>query len=91
MLKAKVVPAPYSALESLTAELRVLADANDWDAVASLIATIRLDRLPKARPEDRAAIEAALANIAAVTERAVPLRQDIAKMLSAFGIPTPAP
>ncbi|HJW24570.1 MAG TPA: hypothetical protein VJ576_06700 [Rhodocyclaceae bacterium] len=91
MLKVNAAPAPYSALESLTAELRLLADANDWDAVAARVSTIRLEGLPKARPEDRAAIESALANIAAITERAVPLRQDIAKMLSAFGMPTPAP
>lgn len=77
----------YQHLESLTVELKVLAEAGDWDAVAALIAGINSNHLPRAKPEDRAAIEAALQNIAAITERAVPLRDDISRMLAAFGTP----
>lgn len=77
----------YRNLESLTIQLKALAEAGDWDAVASLIAGLRPDQLPKARPSDRAAIEAALQNIAIVNERATPLREDISRMLSAFGAP----
>ncbi|HZX30412.1 MAG TPA: hypothetical protein VFF03_03590 [Rhodocyclaceae bacterium] len=78
---------PYRDLESLTIHLKALAEAGDWDTVASLIAGLRPDQLPKARPSDRAAIEAALQNIAAINERAIPLREDIARLLSAFGTP----
>lgn len=75
----------YRDLESLTIKLKALAEAGDWDTVASLISSIRPDQLPKARPSDRAAIEAALQNIAEIDERALPLRDDISRLLSAFG------
>lgn len=78
---------PYQDLESLTIKLKALAEAGDWDTVASVFAALRPDQLPKARPSDRKAIEAALQNIAAINERATPLREDISRLLSAFGIP----
>lgn len=81
----------YQSLESLTSELKSLSEAGDWDSVASLMAEIRLDKLPKAQPQDRTAIEAALENISAISEQAIPLRDDIARMLSAFGRPTHKP
>ncbi|MBS1189601.1 MAG: hypothetical protein H6R10_1393 [Rhodocyclaceae bacterium] len=86
------MPSPaYEALQSLTVQLKSLSEAGDWDSAASLIAGVRLENLPRAKPEDRAAIEAALENIAAITERAIPLRDDIARMLTAFGMPPSNP
>jgi hypothetical protein len=79
---------PYSPLNAVTAELKRLAEAGDWGR-AALVATqvsaqLEARDFPAARPEDRAAIESCLANIAAVTERASPLQEDIGRLLQAF-------
>lgn len=78
---------PYRILEAMTRELRAMAEVDNWESVALLVAELRVDQLPKAAPDDRAAIEAALNNIAAAAERAAPLRDDISRMLAAFGTP----
>lgn len=74
----------YHSIELITAEMKALAEANDWEAVALLIPHLKVDALPRAMPADREVIEMILANIAAVSERAEPLREDIARLLAGF-------
>jgi len=80
---------PYQNLEIVAAEIKRQAEAGEWE-IAAQIATrlstqIEAAGIPPATQQDRAAIEAALASIAAITERAEPLRDDIARLLKAFG------
>jgi hypothetical protein len=80
---------PYQNLSLVTREIARLAEAGEWEQ-AALIATqanaqIQSGYLPPARESDRAAIEESLACLRAVSERAEPLRQDIAALLKAFG------
>lgn len=80
---------PYQTLEVITRELKKRAEAGDWETAAQIAvqlgAQLQPGRFPAATPSDRAAIEASLAHIAAITERAGPLQADIARLLQAFG------
>lgn len=76
---------PYPSLSSLIAEINRLATAGEWEAAARITQQLQLMKLPAATPGDREAIEAALKNIAEITERAEPLQGDLARLLKAFG------
>lgn len=80
---------PFESLALITAEMRKHGEAGDWNMAAGIAsqmnALIEGGRLPPAQAPDRAAIEAALANIAALKEHAGPLREDIGRLLVAFG------
>ena len=82
---------PYQNLEIITAEIKRQAEAGDWEMAAQiaaqLAAQLQKTGLPAATTRDREAIEAALSTIAAVTDRAVPLQADTARLLKAFGLP----
>lgn len=84
---APVPPSPYESIEAATVELRRLASENDWQAVARLADRLRATGPAKATANDRAAIEAALANIGEVEEKAEYLRNDLARLLKAFDKP----
>jgi hypothetical protein len=82
---------PYQSLDRITAELKKLAEAGNWGEAAQIATQLSAQLngaeeagFPTARPEDRDAILSSLANIAAVTERAAPLRDDIGRLLRAF-------
>jgi hypothetical protein len=83
---------PYENLAAVTAEIRQRAEAGDWAGAARTARRLAdlsaAGHLGPARGADRAAIEAALADIAAISARAGPLKDDIGRMLDAFG---PAP
>jgi hypothetical protein len=80
---------PYQNLSLVMREIARLAEAGEWEQAALTItqanAQIQSGYLPPAQESDRAAIEESLASLRAVTERAEPLRQDIATLLKAFG------
>lgn len=82
---------PYQNLEIIVAEIKRQAEAGEWDIAAQIAAQLgaQLQKtgLPAATSIDRDAIEAALATIASITERAVPLQADMARLLKAFGPP----
>ncbi|MDR0672681.1 MAG: hypothetical protein LBF93_03260 [Zoogloeaceae bacterium] len=79
---------PYQNLSLVMREIARLAEAGEWDKAAltarQVNTQIKSGYLPPAREPDRAAIEDALASLSAVTDRAGPLRQDIATLLTAF-------
>lgn len=79
---------PYARLAGLSASIERLAEAGEWDRCAAL--TVEMlgllkSGMPNARPADRASITAALESIAAIEERAMPLHEDITRLLKAFG------
>ncbi|MDR0736911.1 MAG: hypothetical protein LBF51_08815 [Zoogloeaceae bacterium] len=80
---------PYQNLSLVLREIVRLAESGEWEKAAlsarQVNTQINSGYLPPAREFDRAAIEESLANLRAVTERAEPLRQDIATLLKAFG------
>ncbi|MDR2365966.1 MAG: hypothetical protein LBD68_08985 [Zoogloeaceae bacterium] len=80
---------PYQNLALVMREIARLAEAGEWGKAAQtavqLNAQIQSGYLPPAQEADRAAIEESVARLAAVAERAEPLRQDIAVLLKAFG------
>jgi hypothetical protein len=79
---------PYSQLARLGAELEKHAEEGHWETMRTIIDALqsRLDTqpLPPATTADRASIADTLAHIAAITERALPLRDDIARLLKAL-------
>ena len=84
---------PYENLAAVTAEIRERAEAGDWASAARaarrLADLTETGQIGPAQRADRAAIEAALADIAAISERAGPLKDDIGRMLESFG-PSPS-
>jgi hypothetical protein len=87
----------YLALDTVIAELKKCAEAGEWEQAALMATRISAQlgaesgtsRFPAARAEDRAALESCLANIAAIVERAAPLREDVGRLLKAFDPKTP--
>ncbi|MDR3323134.1 MAG: hypothetical protein LBS89_02905 [Zoogloeaceae bacterium] len=81
----------YPALKTIIATLKNRAEAGDWEVAAQMAtqvsASLSAGDFPAAQPADRAAIEESLAAIVALTERADPLREDMRRLLSAFGTP----
>lgn len=79
---------PYSQLARLSAEIEKRAEAGNWEGTAAitqeLLKLLQGRGLPPATATDRPAIEAAQKSIAAITERAEPMRDDIARLLKAF-------
>lgn len=82
---------PYQNLEIITAALKKRSEEGDWEGAAQIAAQLQaqINSFPAATPADRSAIEAAMAHIASVTEYAGPLRDDIARLLQAFGTSPP--
>ncbi|MCX8146481.1 MAG: hypothetical protein N3C59_09130 [Azovibrio sp.] len=83
---------PYQNLAIIIAAIRRQAEAGAWEDAAKLAAQLgqhigAAPPLPAATAADRNALEAALADIAAITERAGPLQEDIGRLLAAFGSP----
>lgn len=82
---------PYQNLAIIIAAIRRQAEAGAWEDAAKLAAQlgqhIGAAPLPAATAADRNALEVALADIAAITERAGPLQEDIGRLLAAFGSP----
>lgn len=80
---------PYQQLALITAEIRRLAESGAWENAAAIAAKlgphVGAGSFPDATPADREAIEAALNDIAAIAERAIPLQEDMANLLRAFG------
>lgn len=80
---------PYSQLARLCAEIEQRAEADNWEGAAAITQELQkllqVHGLPPATAADRTAIEAAQKSIAAISERAEPLRDDIARLLKAFG------
>ncbi|MGB4466887.1 MAG: hypothetical protein WBH99_12030 [Azovibrio sp.] len=80
---------PYTQLARLTAAIEQRAEAGNWEDSAALtqelLGLLQAGHLPPATAADRPALEAAQKSIAAITERAEPLRDDIARLLKAFG------
>lgn len=79
----------YADLEALTAEILKLAEGGRWEDAAVVAEQLETKLHTAAKPADRSAIEAALRNIQEISERAIPLRQDLANLLKAFGPPLP--
>lgn len=83
---------PYQNLEIITSALKKKSEEGDWEGAARIAAQLQVQissaSFPDATPADRPAIEAAMAHIASITEYAGPLREDIARLLQAFG-PSP--
>lgn len=84
--------ASYAHLAGLSARIEKLAESGHWEACAvateEMLALLK-SGLPAARTSDRAAIEQALNSLAAINERAEPLRADISRLLKAFGMQPP--
>jgi hypothetical protein len=80
---------PYQNLSLVMRELARLAEVGEWEraaqTAAQLNAQIRSGYLPPAQAADRAAIEESLGHLTTITDRAEPLRQDIAALLKVFG------
>lgn len=79
----------YTDLETLTAEILKLAEGGRWEDAAVVAEQLETKLHTAAKPADRSAIEAALRNLQEVSERAVPLHQDLTNLLKAFGPPLP--
>jgi len=79
----------YADLEAFTAEILKLAEGGHWEDAAVVAEQLETKLYTAAKPADRSAIEAALRNIQEISERAIPLRQDLANLLKAFGPPLP--
>lgn len=80
---------PYHSLQIVAAEIRKHVENCEWEAAAHTAAQmsqqLAAGKFPTARLDDRQAIEATLLDIAAITEKAGPLKEDIARLLKAFG------
>ena len=80
---------PFQSFALVAGEMRKHGEAGNWEQAAEIAAQmnalLRNGQLPAAQVADRAAIEAALADIAALTERAGPLKDDVGRLLAAFG------
>jgi hypothetical protein len=78
----------YPLLQDMIAQLKQCSEAGDWEGAAQIAtqisARVLAKNFPVATQKDRAAIETCLAEIAAITERAVPLHEDIGRLLRAF-------
>lgn len=58
--------------------------------VNEVLALLESGALPNATASDRPAIEATHARLVAINERAIPLREDLVRLLSAFGYTPPS-
>lgn len=80
---------PYQSFAIIASEMRKYGEAGNWEKSAEIAAQmntlLRSSKLPAPQAADREAIAAVLADIAALTERAGPLKEDIARLLAAFG------
>lgn len=80
---------PFQSLALVAGEMRKHGEAGNWDKAAEIAAQmddlLRNGQLPATQAADRAAVEAVLADIAALTERAGPLKEDMGRLLAAFG------
>ncbi len=80
---------PFQSFALVAGEMRKHGEAGNWEKAAEIAAQMNAllhnGQLPAAQIADRAAIEAALVDIAALTERAGPLKDDIGRLLAAFG------
>ena len=80
---------PYQSFAIIASEMRKYGEAGNWEKSAEIATQmntlLRSDKLPVAQAADREAIAAALSDIASLTERAGPLKEDIARLLAAFG------
>lgn len=80
---------PYQSLALIAREMLKYGETGNWEKSAEIAAQmnslLRSGKLPVAQAADREAIAAVLGDIAALTERAGPLKEDIARLLAAFG------
>ncbi|MDR3351569.1 MAG: hypothetical protein LBO00_00840 [Zoogloeaceae bacterium] len=83
------IRAPYALLREMLVQLKGCSDAGNWEAAAQIAtriaAQVEAKDFPAATTQDQALIEACLAEIAAITEKAAPLHADIGRLLRAFG------
>lgn len=81
---------PFQSLNLLLLELTKLSQAGDWEKFSILARKINLlvqsDRLGKANLSDRHTIEQSLQHLETCLHKAEPNRDDIARLLTGFGI-----